>query len=304
VIRNGSEKELNMSIFKGAGTALVTPFNETGINFASFETLIEYQIENGIDALVVCGTTGEPATMTHGEKKAAIEFVVKQAAGRVPVIAGTGTNNTAASVEASMEACDLGADALLVVTPYYNRCSDAGLIKHFLAIADASSVPVIVYNVPARTGVNITPQVMKEISQHDNIVGLKEACGNIAQIMETVRLCPGIDLYSGNDDHVVPLLALGAKGVISVVSNVMPRMTHDMVMSFLEGDIKKSLELQLKMNPLVKALFSEVSPIPVKTALNMIGINAGQLRLPLCDMSADKVAALKKELIALGFDIA
>lgn len=293
-----------MSIFRGAGTALVTPFNETGINFSSFETLIEFQIENGIDALIVCGTTGEPATMTHSEKKSAIEFVVKHTAGRVPVIAGTGTNNTAASVEASMEACDLGADALLAVTPYYNKCSDAGMIKHFLAIADASNVPVIVYNVPGRTGVNLTPQVMKEISQHENIVGLKEACGNIAQIMDTVRLCPDIDLYSGNDDHIVPLLSLGGIGVISVVSNVLPKMTHDLVISFLEGDIKKSLELQLKINTLVKALFSEVSPIPIKTALNMIGIDAGLLRLPLCDMGADKAALLKKELIAIGFDIA
>lgn len=293
-----------MSIFEGAGTALVTPFNDTGINFAAFETLVEYQIENNIDALIVCGTTGEPATMTRAEKKSAIEFVVKQADRRVPVIAGTGSNNTAASVEASMEACDLGADALLVVTPYYNKCSDAGLIKHFFSIADASNVPIIIYNVPSRTGLNITPQVMKELSQHDNIVGLKEACGNIAQIMDTVRLCPDIDLYSGNDDHIVPLLSLGGKGVISVVSNVMPKMTHDMVISYLEGNTKKSLELQLKLNPLVKALFSEVSPIPVKTALNMIGIDAGLLRLPLCEMGADKAAVLKKELVAMGFDIA
>jgi 4-hydroxy-tetrahydrodipicolinate synthase len=293
-----------MSIFKGAGTALVTPFSDTGINFSAFEDLIEYQIDNNIDALIVCGTTGEPSTMTRGEKLSAIEFAVKQAAGRVPVIAGTGSNNTAATVEATMEACDLGVDGILVVTPYYNRCSDTGLIRHFLSIADASNLPIIVYNVPGRTGVNITPQVMKEISRHDNIVGLKEACGNIAQIMDTVRLCPEIDLYSGNDDHVVPLLSLGGKGVISVVSNVLPQMTHDMVASFLEGDIKKSLELQLKMNPLIKALFSEVSPIPVKTALNMIGIDAGLLRLPLCEMSADKAAVLKKELMAIGFDIA
>jgi len=293
-----------MSIFTGAGTALVTPFNDTGINFAAFETLIEYQIENDIDALVVCGTTGEPSTMTKEEKLSAIEFVVKQASGRVPVIAGTGSNNTAASVESSMEACDLGVDALLVITPYYNRCSDTGLIRHFLSIADASNLPIIVYNVPSRTGVNISPMVMKEISRHDNIVGLKEACGNIAQIVETARLCPGIDLYSGNDDHVVPLLSLGGKGVVSVVSNVMPKMTHDMVTSYLSGDTKKALELQFKLSPLIKALFSEVSPIPVKTALNMIGIDAGLLRLPLCELGADKAAILKKELMALGFDIA
>lgn len=293
-----------MSIFTGAGTALVTPFNDTGIDFAAFETLIEYQIDNGIDALVVCGTTGEPSTMTRAEKKAAIEFVVKKAAGRVPVIAGTGTNNTAASIEQSMEACDLGADGLLLVTPYYNKCSDTGLIRHFHSIADASGVPVIVYNVPSRTGLNITPGVMKEIGQHDNIVGLKEACANITQIVETARLCPNIDLYSGNDDHVIPIMSLGGKGVISVVSNVAPGMTHDMAASYLTGDVKKALELQFKLNPLIKALFIEVSPIPVKTALNMIGINAGVLRMPLCEMSADKAAVLKKELIAFGFDIA
>ncbi len=293
-----------MSIFTGAGTALVTPFNDTGIDFAAFETLIEYQIENEIDALIVCGTTGEPSTMTREEKRAAIEFVVKHAAGRVPVIAGTGSNNTAASIEASMEASDMGVDGLLVVTPYYNKCSDAGLVKHFHSIADASGVPVIVYNVPVRTGMNITPAVMKEISQHDRIVGIKEASANICQITETARLCPGLDLYSGNDDHVIPLMSLGGKGVISVVANVAPGMTHDMAASWLAGDTKKALELQFKLNPLVKALFIEVSPIPVKTALNMIGISAGVLRMPLCEMSADKTAILKKELKALGFDIA
>lgn len=293
-----------MSIFTGAGTALVTPFSDAGIDFAAFETLIEYQIDNGIDALIVCGTTGEPSTMTKEEKQSAIEFVVKQAAGRVPVIAGTGTNNTAEVIENSMEACDLGVNGLLVVTPYYNKCSDTGLIKHFMSIADASNLPIIVYNVPVRTGVNISPAVMKEISQHDNITGIKEASANIAQIVETARLCPGLDIYSGNDDHVIPLLALGGKGVISVVANVAPGMTHDMVASYFAGDTKKALELQFRLNPLNKALFLETNPIPVKTALNMIGLNAGLLRMPLCEMSADKTALLKKELIALGFDIA
>ncbi len=292
-----------MSIFTGAGTALVTPFSDSGIDFSAFETLIEYQIEGGIDALIVCGTTGEASTMTKEEKLSAIEFVVKQAAGRVPVIAGTGTNDTAASIVNSMEACDLGANALLVVTPYYNKCSDAGLIKHYMSIADASNVPVIVYNVPGRTGVNVCPAVMKEISRHDNIAGIKEASANIAQITETARLCPDIDIYSGNDDHVVPILSLGGKGVISVTANLLPKMVHDMVATYLEGDTMKSLELQFKLNPLNKALFLETNPIPVKTALNMIGINAGLLRMPLCEMSADKTAALKKELIALSFDI-
>ncbi|MGI5849004.1 MAG: 4-hydroxy-tetrahydrodipicolinate synthase [Christensenellales bacterium] len=293
-----------MSIFTGAGTALVTPFNDKGIDFSAFETLIEYQIENGIDALIVCGTTGESSTMTKEEDLSAIEFVVKLASGRVPVIAGTGSNNTVTAIEISMEASDLGADALLVVTPYYNKCTDTGLIRHYLMIADAVEIPIITYNVPGRTGVNISPSVMKEISGHENIVAIKEASGNITQIAETARLCPNIDIYSGNDDHVVPVLSLGGKGVISVVSNVAPKMTHDMVESFFKGNTQKAKELQLKLNPLVKALFSEVNPIPVKTALNMIGINAGLLRMPLCEMSADKAVNLKKELIALGFDIA
>lgn len=293
-----------MSIFTGAGTALVTPFTDKGIDFASFETLIEYQIEGGIDALVVCGTTGESSTMTKDEDLSAIEFVVKQTAGRVPVIAGTGSNNTLTAIEISMEAADLGADGLLVVTPYYNKCTDTGLVRHYHAIADAVDTPIVVYNIPGRTGVNIKPAVMKEITSHDNIVAIKEASGNISQIAEFARLCPDIDLYSGNDDHVVPLLSLGGKGVISVVSNLLPEMTHDMAMSYLEGDTARARELQFKLNPLVNALFSEVNPIPVKTALNMIGISAGLLRMPLCEMSADKAAVLKKELMALGFDIA
>ena len=292
-----------MSIFEGAGTALATPFDEKGINFTAFEALIEYQIENGIDALIVCGTTGESSTMTKDEIRSAIDFVVKQTAGRVPVIAGTGTNNTATSVSASKEAADLGVDALLLVTPYYNKCTDNGLLRHFYAVADAVELPIIVYNIPGRTGVNVSPAVMKRLAEHDRIVATKEASGNIVQIVELAGLCPGFDIYSGNDDHVVPLLSVGGKGVISVVSNVAPQMTHDMVERYLSGDVATSRELQFKLNPLVKALFSEVNPIPVKAALNMIGINAGLPRLPLPEMSADKAAVLKKELIAMGFDI-
>ena len=293
-----------MSIFTGAGTAIVTPFNDKGIDFAAFETLIEYQIENGIDAIIVCGTTGESSTMSKEEDLSAIEFCVKQTAGRVPVIAGTGSNNTATAIETTMDASDLGVDGVLVVTPYYNKCTDTGLIRHYNAIADASGVPVMVYNVPGRTGVNITPAVLKEISAHDNVVAIKEASGNISQVAKIAQMCPEIDMYSGNDDMVVPLMSLGGKGVVSVVSNVAPQMTHDMAASYLEGNTAKACELQLKMLPLINALFSEVNPIPVKTALNMIGIPAGILRLPLCEMSADKAAVLKKELIALGFDIA
>lgn len=293
-----------MSIFTGAGTALVTPFDDNGIDFAAFETLIEYQIEGGIDALVVCGTTGESSTMTKEEDLSAIEFVVKQVAGRVPVIAGTGSNNTVTAIETSMEAADLGVDGLLMVTPYYNKCTDVGLIKHYHAIADAVSTPIVVYNIPGRTGVNIKPSVMKEITGHENIVAIKDATGNIAQITETARLCPDIDIYSGCDDHVVPLLALGGKGVISVVSNLLPGLTHEMVMSFLSGDVARSRALQFKLNPLIDALFVEVNPIPVKMALNMIGMNVGLPRMPLTEMSADKAVILKKELMALDFDIA
>lgn len=292
-----------MSIFTGAGTALVTPFNEKGVDFAAFEVLLDYQIKGGIDALIVCGTTGESSTMTEKEDLDAIEFVVKYADGRVPVIAGAGSNNTKSAVEASKKASDLGVDGLLIVTPYYNKCSDTGLIRHYHAIADAASAPLIVYNVPSRTGVNIKPEVMKEICAHDNVAAIKEASGNITQIGETIRMCPDTDVYSGNDDHVVPLMSLGGKGVISVVSNVAPGMTHEMAASYLNGDVDKARDLQHKINPLVKALFSDVNPIPVKTALNMIGINVGPLRMPLCEMGADNAAKLEKELIALGFDI-
>ena len=291
-----------MSIFTGAGTALVTPFSDKGIDFAAFETLIEYQIEGGIDALIVCGTTGESSTMTKAEDLSAIEFVVKQTAGRVPVIAGTGSNNTQAAIETSKEAADLGVDALLVVTPYYNKCTDSGLILHYHAIADAVDIPIIAYNVPVRTGVNINPAVMKEIGMHENIAAIKEASGNITQIAETARLCTNIDVYSGNDDHVLPVLSLGGKGVISVVSNVAPRMTHDMVESYLSGDHARALELQFALNPLVKALFSEVNPIPVKKAMNLIGIRVGLPRMPLTEMSPDKAVLLKSELRKLGFD--
>lgn len=292
-----------MTIFKGAGTALATPFNDKGIDFGAFEALVEYQIENDIDALIVCGTTGEASTLTKDEVRSAIDFVVKQTAGRVPVIAGTGSNNTAAAIELSKQAADLGADGLLVVTPYYNKCTDAGLIRHFHAIADNVNVPIVVYNVPVRTCVNIAPNVLKAIGEHKNIVAIKEASANISQITEMARVCPNIDIYSGNDDHIVPVLSVGGIGVISTVSNVAPKMTHDIVMTFLNGDVKASRELQFKLNPLIKALFTEVNPIPVKAALNMIGINAGHPRLPLTEISADKAALLRKELLALGYEV-
>ena len=292
-----------MSIFTGAGTALVTPFNENGIDYTAFEVMLDYQIKGGIDALVVCGTTGESSTMSKQEDQDAIAFVVKHSDGRVPVIAGAGSNDTASAVLASKKASDLGADGILIVTPYYNKCTDEGLIRHYHAIADASGAPIIAYNVPSRTGVNIKPEVMKEIAVHDNVAAIKEASGDISQIAKTCRLCSDIDVYSGNDDHVVPILSLGGKGVISVVSNVMPQMTHDMVASYLSGDAATATALQHKLNPLIDALFSEVNPIPVKTALNMIGIKAGLLRMPLCEMSEQKAAKLRKELIAIGLKV-
>jgi 4-hydroxy-tetrahydrodipicolinate synthase len=293
-----------MSVFKGAGVALSTPFTQNGINFDAFESLIEYQIDGGIDCLLVCGTTGEPSTMTKQERNDAISFVVKKSNGRVPVIAGTGGNNTASVIDATKEAADLGADAVLVVTPYYNKCTQTGLIKHYEAVSGATKLPVIIYNVPGRTGVNVLPTTLSTLADINNIVAVKEASANINQIAEIASLCKDrIDIYSGNDDHIVPVLSLGGIGVISVIANVAPKDTHDMVMSFLDRDVKKALDLQMKAFPLVKALFKEVNPIPVKAALKLLGFNMGGNRLPLCDPSEETMSNLKREMIAYGFDI-
>ncbi|HHU62835.1 MAG TPA: 4-hydroxy-tetrahydrodipicolinate synthase [Clostridiales bacterium] len=293
-----------MSIFKGSGVAIVTPFSDKGINFDAFERHIEFQIANKTDAIIVCGTTGEPSTMTKDEKEAVIKFAVDKVNKRVPVIAGTGGNNTAEVVEASKKAEALGADGLLVVTPYYNRATQRGLIEHYKRINDAVNIPIIVYNVPGRTTVNITPETLKELSNLENIKGMKEASGNIVQITEMARLCGDkIDLYSGNDDHIVPVLSVGGIGVISVVANIAPRDTHDLVMKFLDGDIVGSRQLQFKLNPLVKALFLEVNPIPVKTALNLIGFDAGKPRLPLTPMADNNLEILKKRLTEYGFQL-
>jgi 4-hydroxy-tetrahydrodipicolinate synthase len=289
-----------MSIFTGSCVALITPFTSDGVNYDALGKLIEFHLENHTDALLVNGTTGEPATMSDSEKTGVLEFAVQKVAGRIPVIAGTGANSTAKAIENSLLAQKLGADALLVVTPYYNKCTQGGLVAHYCAIADAVDLPIIVYNVPGRTGVNVLPATMRKLADHKNIAGIKEASGNIEQICETARLCPDIDLYSGNDDHILPLLALGGKGVISVLANVMPQQTHDLVASYFEGDIARSRQLQFMMNPLVKALFSEVNPIPVKTACNLMGFEAGSLRLPLTEMSEAPLAVLKKEMAALG----
>ncbi len=290
-----------MSIFKGSGVAIVTPFTQDGINFDAFKSLIEFQIEEGTDAIIVCGTTGEPSTMSAQEKESVINFAIKQVDGRVPVIVGTGGNNTAEVIKASKAAEKMGADGLLVVTPYYNKCTQAGAIAHYSAVADAVNSPIIVYNVPSRTGFNMTPETLLALSSHPNIAAMKEASANISQISEMVRLCGNsVDMYLGNDDHVFPCLALGAIGVISVVANIAPRDTHDMVATYLTGNINASRQLQFKLAPLVKVLFNEVNPIPVKEALNLMSFEMGEPRLPLTKLTATNTDILKKAMIDYG----
>ena len=277
---------MKKTIFTGAGVAIVTPMNpDESINFDRRGQIIDSQIENGTDAIVICGTTGESATMTDQEHVDCIEYAVKRVNGRVPVVAGAGSNHTSYAVWMSKEAKRVGADALLHVTPYYNKTSQTGLIRHFNAVADATDLPIILYNVPSRTGVNITPATYRELAKHPNIVAAKEASGNISQIAQIAQACGDeLDLYSGNDDQIVPLLSLGAKGVISVLSNIMPRETHDICRLFFEGKIAESRALQLKLLPLINALFSDVNPIPVKEAMNMMGWECGECRLPLVSM--------------------
>ncbi len=287
--------------FVGSGVAIVTPFTEEGINFSKLGELIEYHVSEYTDAIIICGTTGESSTLSDEEQKSAIKYTVEKTAGRIPVIAGTGSNNTMHCLELSKYAEEVGADGLLIVTPYYNKTSQKGLVEHYSLIARSVKLPIIVYNVPSRTGLNVTPGTLKELSRIDNIIGIKEASGNISQICEMAALCgDDIYIYSGNDDHIVPVLSVGGKGVISVVANIAPKDTHDMVISYLEGNIKKSMELQLKMIDLVKSLFIEVNPIPVKEAMNMMGFNVGPCRLPLTGMSEKNAAALKDSLINYG----
>lgn len=291
-----------MPIFKGAGVAIVTPFTQDDkVNFEELGKMIDFQIAGGTDAIIICGTTGESSTLTHEEHDACIKFAVEHTAGRVPVIAGTGSNSTAEAIRLSTHAQNNGADALLLVTPYYNKATQKGLIQHYTAIANSVDLPIILYNVPSRTGVNILPQTAATLAKNvKNIVAVKEASGNISQVAELAALADGcIDIYSGNDDQVVPLLSLGGVGVISVLSNVMPKLTHDMVMSYLNGDVKLSRQLQLSVMNLNKALFCEVNPIPVKEALNMMGWNAGAVRSPLCEMEPQHKELLRKELAAM-----
>lgn len=288
-------------IFKGCGTAIITPFTEDGVNFEEFRKMIEFQISEGVDSIVVCGTTGESSTMTTEEKKETIKFAIDVAAKRVPIIAGTGGNCTKSAIEMSKYAESVGADAVLVVTPYYNKTTQGGLIAHYKAIADAITIPVILYNVPSRTGLNILPTTYLELSKIENIVAVKEASGNISQIAEIASLCKdNLAIYSGNDDQVLPLLSLGGLGVISVLSNIIPRDVHNMVESFFNGDIKEATRLQLDTLKLTSALFSEVNPIPVKAACNMIGFNAGVPRMPLIEMTDAGKENLKNEMINYG----
>ena len=295
-----------MAVFTGAGVAIVTPFKENGeVNYEKFGELIEEQIAGGTDAIIVCGTTGESSTLDHDEHLDVIRYCVQKVDGRIPVVAGTGSNCTETAVYLSTEAEKYGADALLIVTPYYNKATQKGLIVHYTAIADSVKLPIIMYNVPGRTGCNIQPQTAVELAKNvKNIVGIKEASGNISQVAKLMELADGcIELYSGNDDQVVPLLSLGGYGVISVLSNVAPKETHDMVARFLEGDIAGSREIQLRAIPLVDQLFCEVNPIPVKAALNMMGMEAGPLRMPLTEMEPEHRENLKKAMIDFGIEV-
>lgn len=284
-------------IFKGCGTALATPFDENGINFKVFEEMIENQIKNNVDALIVCGTTGESATMTEKERKDAIKFVVDIAKKRVPVIAGTGSNNTIQSIAMTKYAEEVGADACLVVTPYYNKTTQGGLVAHYSAVASRTKLPIILYSVASRTGVNILPETCLELSKIPNIVAIKEASGNISQIAKIAELCgDNLHIYSGNDDQVIPILSLGGLGVISVLSNVAPKYTHDMCINYFDGKHDEALKMQLDALNLISSLFSEVNPIPVKYALNLMGYDFGKPRLPLVELTDKNKVVLENEM--------
>ena len=281
-------------IFRGAATALVTPFTDNGVDYESFGRLIEWQIEKGIDALVIAGTSGEGSTLSDAEHKAVIKYAVEKVAGRVPVITGTGSNETPYAIELSRYACDVGADGLLVVTPYYNKATQKGLVKMYYAIADACDKPLIVYNVPSRTGVNIEPKTYVELAKHERIAAIKEANGNISKIVETAHLVGDtLDIYSGNDDQIVPILSVGGQGVISVLSNIMPYETSQICKKFWAGDVAGSAKMQKDLIPLINALFCEVNPIPAKAAVAAMGFGRNLLRLPLTEMESEHEAVLR-----------
>ena len=297
---------MSKPIFTGAAVALVTPMKSNGeVNYEKLDELIEFQIAGKTDAIVACGTTGEASTLSHEEHLDVIRHTVKKMAGRVPVIAGTGSNSTETAIYLSVEAEKAGADALLLVTPYYNKATQKGLIEHFVKTAEAVKIPVILYNVPSRTGCNIQPATVKEINRRaSNVVAIKEASGDISQVAMLASIMDeDFAIYSGNDDQIVPILSLGGLGVISVLSNIAPKETHDIVATYLEGDVKKSAKLQLEAIDVIKSLFCEVNPIPVKTALNLMGMNAGPLRLPLTEMEETNVSRLKKSLLDYGIKV-
>lgn len=289
-------------LFTGSGVAIVTPFTGDGsVNYEALRQLIEFQLENGTDAIIACGTTGEASTLTDEEQLEVIRFTVEVVNKRAPVIAGAGSNDTRHGTELCVGAERAGADGLLLVTPYYNKTTQNGLVKHFAAMTSKVSIPAIVYSVSSRTGLNIAPSTALALSKIDNIVAIKEASSNIVQIAEIAQLCgDDLTIYSGNDDQIVPVMSLGGKGVISVIANIAPKQTHELTAKFLAGDIQGSLKLQLEMLPLVKALFCEVNPIPVKTALNLMGFPAGSLRAPLYEMEKGHVELLKNEMLSYG----
>ena len=287
-----------MSIFQGSAVAIVTPFRDGAIDFTAFTRLIELQIASGTDAIVVCGTTGESATMTVDERLSVIQFVVERVNGRVPVIAGTGGNCPETVIESSRSAEAIGVDGLLIVTPYYNKTTQAGLVAHYNAVADSVDLPIIVYNVPSRTGLNVLPATMAELMRHENIVGVKEASGNIEQIVNLAALCPDCDIYAGNDDHVLPVLSIGGKGVISTIANVMPEAMHGLCEAFFKGDLALAREIQIQMIPLWKAAFCEVNPIPVKAMMGLMKLCSPDVRLPLVPLSESNLRLVTETLRA------
>lgn len=295
-----------MSIFTGSGVALVTPFLPDGsVNYEKLDELIEYHIAHKTDAIIICGTTGESSTLTEEEHMECIKFAIQQAKKRIPIIAGTGSNATFTTIEMSKEAVEYGADALLLVTPYYNKATQKGLVAHYKAVAAEAKAPIILYSVASRTGLNIAPETAAELAKVDNIVAIKEASGNISQIAKIMQLTDGkLDLYSGNDDQIVPLLALGGKGVISVLANVAPEYTHDLCEKFFTGDLNGSLKMQLNALPLIEKLFCEVNPIPVKTAMNLLGKEVGDLKMPLSPMEEEHKKALAEEMKKFGLKLA
>ena len=296
-----------MAIFTGAGVAIVTPMKENGdVNFEKLGEILEEQFKEGTDSIVICGTTGESSTLTHEEHLETIKYTIDKVNKRIPVIAGTGSNCTETAIYLSTEAEKYGADGVLLVTPYYNKATQKGLIEHYTKIADSIKIPVILYNVPSRTGINIQPKTVAYLVEHvENIVGIKEASGDIAQVAEMAALTKGkLDIYSGNDNQIVPLMSLGGKGVISVLSNVAPRYTHDMVEKYLNGDVKESCDMQLNAMPLINALFLEVNPIPVKAAMNLMGMEVGPLRSPLTEMEEAGREKLKEEMVKFGLKLA